>query len=243
MVKVTTSVLLAAWEHGLAQSGSRRLLTLLATAYPELSQEQLLALPVGRRDGLALKLREALFGPRLTSIAACPLCTEKLELALAVADISVASEPCEPPLTLKPADFELTFRLPDSRDLLFIETAGSVDEARGLLFERCLLSAYRGGLPCGPDALPEEVLDQVEVAMSAADPQADVRLDLCCPACRHQWLATFDIASFLWGEINAWARRILHEVHLLARAYGWREADILVMTPTRRRLYLEKVTP
>ena len=242
MTLVTTAELLTAWERGLPQSGSLRLLTLLATVHPELSEEQLLKLPIGHRDGLALRLREVLFGSQLTSLAACPVCTERLELALDVADIRVAlNGPVQEPVALELEGFELEFRLPDSQDLMLIEAVSSVDEARRVLFERCLLSAYRDGQACAMDNLPEEILDKVEAAMSQADPQADVQLDLFCPACGHSWLATFDIASFLWSEINAWAQRVLNEVHLLAKAYCWREADILALSSARRRFYLELV--
>lgn len=242
MNPITTADLLTAWELGSSQSGSRRLLTLLATVHPELSEQQLLKLPIGQRDGLVLKLREALFGSKLTSLASCPVCDEQLELVLDVADISVASnDVVQQPLVLKQADFELAFRLPDSQDLLLIEVIQSVDEARSVLFERCLLSASREGQVCTVQQLPEEILEKVEAAMSEADPQANLQLELSCPACQHNWLAAFDIASFLWSEINAWAQRVLNEVHLLAKAYAWREADILAMSPTRRRLYLERV--
>lgn len=242
MNSITTADLLTAWELGSSQSGSRRLLTLLATVHSELSEQQLLKLPVGQRDGLVLKLREVLFGSKLTSLAICPICNEQLELVLDVADISVASnDVAQQPLVLKLADFELAFRLPDSQDLLLIEVIQSVDEARSVLFERCLLSASREGRVCTLDQLPEEILEKMEAAMSEADPQANLQLELSCPACQHHWLAAFDIASFLWSEINAWAQRVLNEVHLLAKAYAWREADILAMSPTRRRLYLERV--
>jgi hypothetical protein len=242
MAPVTTAELLIAWEHGLSQSATRRLLTLLATVHPQQSEEQLLKLSIGQRDGLALEMREALFGSQLTSLAACPLCAERLELTLDVADIKVAPNgSVADALELKQEGFELGFRLPDSRDLMFIEAASSVDDARKVLFARCLLSASRDGQICAVDKLPEEILDKVEAAMSEADPQAEVRLDLSCPACQHNWLATFDIASFLWSEINVWAQRVLSEVHLLAQAYSWREADILAMSPIRRRLYLERV--
>ena len=78
--------------------------------------------------------------------------------------------------------------------------------------------------------------------MAQADPQADVQLALSCPACSHQWQSVFDIVSFFWSEMNAWAYRILREVHILASAYGWREADILAMSPYRRQLYLKMVS-
>jgi hypothetical protein len=51
----------------------------------------------------------------------------------------------------------------------------------------------------------------------------------------------FDIASFFWTEIAAEAKRLLGEVHILASAYGWREADILSLNPLRRRFYLEAI--
>jgi hypothetical protein len=91
------------------------------------------------------------------------------------------------------------------------------------------------------DLLPADVLGAVEDQMAAADPQADVRLALSCPACGHQWQEVFDIVSFLWGEVQAWALRLLREVHTLASAYGWSEADILALSPQRRQMYLEMV--
>lgn len=242
MISVTTADFLTAWEHGLSQSGSRRLVTLLATVYADMTEEQLLKLPIGQRNDLALNLRELLFGSQLTSLADCPLCSERLELELNANDLRVeAQNSAEKPLTLKSDGFELEFRLPDTRDLLVIETVGNVENARRILLERCLLSAFHNGQPCVVNNLPEDILDKIEATMTEADPQAEMQLDLSCPACQHNWLAVFDIASFLWSELNAWAQRILNEVHLLAKAYSWRETDILAMSSTRRRLYLERV--
>ena len=64
-------------------------------------------------------------------------------------------------------------------------------------------------------------------------------INLSCPACAGAWSATFDIAGFLWKEIHAWAKTALRGVHVLARAYGWRESDVLALSPTRRQIYLE----
>jgi hypothetical protein len=51
-----------------------------------------------------------------------------------------------------------------------------------------------------------------------------------------------DIITFFWMEIKTRARRLLTEVHLLARTYGWSENDILTMSPRRRTMYLQMVT-
>lgn len=77
--------------------------------------------------------------------------------------------------------------------------------------------------------------------MAQLDPQGDIQLTLACPKCSHEWLSPLDIVSYLWREINTWAGRTLNEIHLIASAYGWREADILALSPRRRQTYLELI--
>lgn len=243
MHSLTAKDLLAAWERGLSQTSARRLITLLAEVYPELGEGSLLQLPLGRRDGLALAARERLFGARLVSLAHCPTCAQPLEFELGVADIVVADLPPVPEqLSGIWEGYQLDFRLPDSRDLIVAETQSSPEAAYQALMARCLLDARHGNHHHQAHELPAQVLSALEDAMAAADPQANTQLDLSCPACDHRWLAAFDIASFLWRELHTWAQRIIGEVHLLAKHYSWAEADILAMTPTRRRLYLEQLS-
>lgn len=240
--------LLTAWERGLAEPPAQRALTLLAAACPETSAEDLARESIGRRDGRLLALREWTFGPRLVSIASCPACGERLETAFDVAEIRVdgAGEGAAEPLSLSVAGCELTFRLPNSLDLAALAAAPPVNHdmegARRLLLARCLLG-LRGadGGETALDRLPETALQAVADRMAEADPQGDVQLALSCPACSHAWPAPFDIASYFWTEVDAWARVLLHEIHLLASAYGWWEEDILALSPWRRRAYLELI--
>jgi hypothetical protein len=111
---------------------------------------------------------------------------------------------------------------------------------RNRLLARCVLDARdASGEKVSAELLPSHVAAAIAREMAVADPGADVELDLTCPACEHRWQAVFDIAGFLWKEIQAWAQRALRDVHCLARAYGWREADVLALTPTRRQIYME----
>jgi len=110
------------------------------------------------------------------------------------------------------------------------------------LLARCIIDVKRADSDGGEVAveiLPAPIADAIAARMSEADPQADVELSLTCPACGHAWLQPFDIASYLWAEIGDWAKRVLREVHALALAYGWDEADILAMSAQRRRMYLQ----
>jgi hypothetical protein len=77
--------------------------------------------------------------------------------------------------------------------------------------------------------------------MALADPMAEIPLTLRCPACDNEWIATLDIATFLWTEIEARAKRILSEIHALASQYGWTEKEILSLSEQRRALYMGMV--
>jgi hypothetical protein len=128
-------------------------------------------------------------------------------------------------------------RPPDSLDLL---EAAAASQPRRALLERCIVQMEP------PETaeesivgLPAEAQTALLAQMQALDPLAAASFALTCPACGHSWAAPFDILSYLWSEIDAWAYRILREVHWLASAYGWREADILALGPQRRQAYLQ----
>jgi len=245
MRPISANELLAAWEQGLAQAPVQQALTLLAAASDEGQLEALAKLSVGERDARLLTLREWAFGSQLNSLVACPGCSEQLEFSFDANDIRVtaassASGP-EGDLSVSVGDYQVSFRLPNSFDLYAILDSQDVAESRRRLLQRCLLTAHHRGKKKSAKQLPAPVVDAMARRMAQVDPQATVELALSCPECSHRWRATFDIVSFFWSEINAWASRILREVHTLACAYGWREADILAMSPWRRQCYLDMV--
>ncbi|MGD1992197.1 MAG: phage baseplate protein [Anaerolineae bacterium] len=245
MRALSAGELLSVWEQGLAQPAAQRALMLLTAAYPEATPETLAHLSIGQRDHRLLQLRESTFGSQLVSVANCPVCGDYLELVFTVAELQLPHPNNVPsentPLTLEMGGYEAHFRLPDSLDLAAAADCEDAAAARHLLLTRCLVSASREGEEVDIDQLPEDVIQAMVTRMAQTDPQADVRLALSCPACGHEWEMLFDIVSFFWKEIDAWAVRALHEVHALASAYGWDEADILAMSPARRRFYLEMI--
>jgi hypothetical protein len=245
---ITAAELLNVWEDGHSSTSTRRALLLLAAMHPGVSPEALAALSIGRRDAELLRLRQALWGPRMAAFAACPACGEKLELAvdirhlLAMVNSGVASERSSGnEISLTHGDFSVAFRVPTTEDVLAAEAADNVDAARSLILERCLLAAEQAGAHVSALELPADVVGGIAESMAQADPLADIQLKIDCPSCRHHWSAAFDIVPFFWKEIETWARRILSEVHTLASAYGWRESEILALSAVRRQSYLEMV--
>jgi hypothetical protein len=246
MPSLTAAELLAMWERGCQTASSERPLALLAPACPESGPGELAALPIGERDGRLLRLREATFGSHIAAACDCPACGQRLELTLTVADLQPAATPAPPAeeTTLSVDGYVVRFRLPGTPDLAAIAAESDLAAARQALLGRCLLAARReGGQAASPDCLPEPVVAAVVARMAELDPQANLELAVTCPSCRNQWAAAFDIASFFWTELDAWAQRLLREVHALAAAYGWREADIIALGPLRRKRYLEFIGP
>lgn len=236
----TASELLQAWEEGAGIGTAGRALSLLALALPECGAAALGRCSVGARDNLLLVLRERLFGGELESVAHCPACGVTLETRWRTSALRTTAVPAAPTeMEMAAHGYRVLFRVPCAHDLVLIEHGVDVDSARATLLARCVRAASRDGQPVAPADLPDEVVAALEASMADADPLAEIEIALQCPDCGHGWNAAFDIARFLWSEIDSWSQRLLVDVHKLARAYGWREADILGMSANRRHLYLQ----
>jgi hypothetical protein len=245
---LSAAELLEVWERGYAATPAARGLELLRAAHPDTPPRQLGEASLGWRDRELLALREGTFGSRMTGLADCPACAEPLELPLTVADLLDQAAPggARGPshaaeVTVTAGGHEVTARVPNTLDLVAV--AGLDDRVRAgrVLLERCVLASRRDGLEVAVDQLPEPVADAVAERLAEADPQADVRVASTCVACGHAFSVVVDVAAFLWAEVEARAKRLALDVHVLAGAYGWAEADILALSPWRRELYLQAV--
>jgi len=240
--RLTPSTLLDVWERGAAQTATERALTILALACPDARMEALLGLTVGERDGYLLRTREHTFGPELASLVSCPSCGEQLELSIATSDLQPeVSERVAHAIRVESGGYLIECQLPTSRDLAALEPRAGLAANRLALFSRCVRRAERGQAAVAVSDLPESIVDAAIAQMGDTDPQADVHVRIACAACRHEWSAPFEILSFFWAEIDAWAARLRREVHLLASAYGWSEGEILALSPARRQGYVELV--
>lgn len=246
MNTLTAQGVLQTWEHTQREHPLARSLALLRTAWPEVDASEWGAMPIGTRDAWLFRLQEALFGPALDTLVACPSCKEPLQTRFSTTDLqtpvadtgtghAIASLCCE--------GYEVDYRLPCSDDLLDIADTPdeSVETASWRLLERCVLGARRTGEPAPVDQLPPTVVDRLQLALAEGDPGADTTVALACPACGHGFERRFEIGAYLWEELDDWAQRTLAEVHVLAGAYGWSEPQILALSATRRGHYIALV--
>ncbi|MFI9173359.1 T4 family baseplate hub assembly chaperone [Streptomyces lincolnensis] len=229
--------LLAAWEAGLAEAPARRALLLHRTARPDVEAERLPVLPVGEREADLFTLRRALFGERMQVRLECAACGEDMEFDLDAGELAgSAAGRGESVVRVRRDGWDVEFRLPGAADLT---AAARAADPRTALLARCLVTAERDGTAVPAQELPEPVRRRIAEEVEAADPGADLTLNVACPECGQATRAELDIASYLWTELDAWARDVLLDVHLLATAYGWSEPEILALSPLRRRYYLE----
>ncbi|MEY9989424.1 hypothetical protein ABIE67_001456 [Streptomyces sp. V4I8] len=229
--------LLATWEAGLAEASTGRALLLHRTARPDVDAATLPVLPVGEREADLFALRRALFGERMQVRLACSACGADMEFDLDAGEFARSlGGPGDSAVRVEQDGWDVEFRLPGVADLT---VAARAADPRNALLARCLVSAVRDGAPVDAADLPVPVQRRIAEAVEAADPGADVTLNIACPECGDATRAELDIASYLWTELDAWARDLLLDVHLLATSYGWSEPEILALSPLRRRYYLE----
>ncbi len=240
MQPLTANELIYCWEIGQSQHPLDRALTLLSFACPQQQIATLATMSIGQRDAYLLTLREITFGEQMNSWVDCPQCSQRLEFTMKTSQMRVVElrEPEAVAYMSKVGEWELQYRLPNSWDLAAIAGSQDYEQAARQLRQRCLLKASLSGVERNYNDLPEEIIERMVEAIAAADPQIEILLDLDCPACGHIWQVMLDIVWLIWKEIGAKAQRILQEVHVLARFYGWREADILSMSTLRRQYYL-----
>jgi hypothetical protein len=241
MRSLRNSELIDLWEWGQNKPSLQQALIILSAAYPDMTLEDLTGLTMGERDSMLLRLRESIFGHRVLGLASCPNCGEKLELSFDVADILDRDlNICQRVEPLVIEEFTVFFRLPTIFDLMQ-SNAQDVPTMRRQLLQCCISRAEKDGREYDANLLSEAVLEAVVDQMGKADPHGDLQIDISCPLCHQENQLPFDIVSFLWIEIDTWARRLLEEVHILASAYGWSEGEILAMSSMRRQIYLNLV--
>lgn len=183
--------------------------------------------PLGACHARLLALCAMLHGGTLPAEVACPACGAKLEFALAVRDL-LAQAPRVQAVEVEAEGRTYTFRVPTLAD---VEAAARHSEGAQHLLARCLADPPEADVPAG-------VADRAEALLAEADPLALVRLALACPACAAAWDEALDVRRFALWAVEREAERFVRDVHRLARAYGWTEADVRALGPWRRQQYL-----
>jgi hypothetical protein len=223
---------------GTGTDSAIRLLTALLDSNASKGSAELKAadLVAADRDCLLAAVYKRAFGDRIESTVNCGQCHQPFDLdfsldrLIASVTDAKADRSCK---ALGDGLFEamngLKFRLPTGSD----ELAGAalpMGEAETFLLRCCTpQGTWREG-----QADFEELLEQVA-------PLIDLELIAPCPECNHAHIIHFDIQTYLLGSLVAERHRLLTEINKIARSYSWSLTEILSLSRSDRRQFVELI--
>jgi hypothetical protein len=230
-------VLLAAWEDGVSAHELLRPLKMLSAVLADTDPADLRVLPIAERNLMLLRLHSLSFGPLLQIFGICPDCDAHLEFTVPVTEMTarVTAQSAAAPATWTENGRQYRLRAVTTDDLVATLSTADLAAAQELLLTRCLEVSRPATTELATRSDPPEVQQRFDELHAAAELTCAVE----CPSCSCRHVHDFDIARFLWAEVQNAARRLLGEIHELASAYGWSQQDIITMSATRRRAYLE----
>jgi hypothetical protein len=202
------------------------------------NRELVRQLTVGDRVALMLQLHRLTFGDKIDCIVTCPACRDEMSVGLSAGQL-LQPAMGEPAVQSEVAVGDVVLRIrpvtgADVEALARSEKGVSLAEA---LVRSCIISSDR---PL-PSPLPQETIAEVSAKLEEMDPQADILLDLSCPACGHHFKAPFFIDDFILREIRTRTRELEREVHWIAFNYHWSEDDILSLPGSKRSRYVDLI--
>lgn len=233
--------LLTLWECALGQGASARDDALLRASFKSAEPARTL----GERNARLMELHARLFEREIELLSHCPACGTMAQFS---GDCKALAAQMQPrldntaPHRLEAQGHVIEFRLPNSADIAIASSDDNDEDFARLLLDRCVLACTRKGNNVPVRQLPVPVLDALSQHMETLDPGASVSFALECPQCATRWQARLDIGEMVWQKVRAAAERLLLDIDLLARAYGWTEREVLRLKPLRRAAYLQMVT-
>ena len=189
------------------------------------------ALAVGDAEALLLAVRRSLLGEHVRGELQCARCGTAIEIAFRIEDYlrhhrprAAAPEAGDDGWL---SDAGVAFRIPTLRDQA--EVSGHPQAALTLL-RRCL----RGQADRRTRLRAERALERIAPTLSG-------HVTGLCPECGERVEAYFDVEQFVLRELRSVARELFDDVHRIATAYGWSEAEILALPRSRRALYADRL--
>ena len=178
----------------------------------------------------------------VAALARCPRagCGERTEMELGLASLASAAETEFFPWQGDAG--RLLLRLPTGDDQRRWLAAAPADAAElPLAMASSLVCEVDGAAREDAWQLPEPWLPGVEDALAEHDPLTALNVTAACAGCGGELVAEIDLEALLLQELERAQRELLSDVHALASAYHWSEAQILRLPAWRRARYLAAV--
>jgi len=193
-------------------------------------------LTVADRDRLLAAVHVHTYGPRISTSVSCAGCKAMFDVDFSLAELQKHQdiESQRGDIERRPdGSFRLAdgrrFRLPTGEDECAV-LGMAPEEAKAELLRRCLL-----------DGDPTQDTADVDRAMDDTGPVLALELAASCPECGQEQAVFFDVQRYLLTALSQERHLLVHEVHMLARAYGWSLTEIMSLPRSTRRGLVELV--
>jgi len=190
-------------------------------------------LPVADRGRLMMAVYFNTYGLRIENTVTCPSCSSRFDLSFTM-DEWVDDLTKVKPESLKRGEGDypfkapggVKFRLPTGEDEIAV-MGMEPKAAEAELLRRCLQDGTRKYDP-----------ELLQKTMHEIAPLADAEFEARCPECsRMQWLH-FDLQQYLLSSLLNERNKLVNEIHLLSKAYGWGLTEILELPRSTRRSFI-----
>jgi hypothetical protein len=243
-VPLAGNALLELCERCESLPAPQRALAILGAAYPAADERAVFGERLGAWHAALLRARSASIGGTLEMLDRCPSCAERVELSVAAgALLKEARAAAQRELSVVAGSLHILCRPLTGADWIesFESTAeGAVSAAKRLL-GRAVLSVREADTEKGLEDLSDAHWEAIAGQLAEADPLSEILFGLCCPRCAESWDVVLDPADYFYRELAASSRRLLLQIHALAGAYGWTEAEILALGASRRAAYVKLI--
>jgi hypothetical protein len=190
-------------------------------------------LPVSDRDRILTAVYMNTYGFKVDASISCPSCTKPFDISFSLHEwANEISNDKVKLLNGKMSDFPfntqngIRFRLPTGEDEMAI-MGMEPKNAEMELLKRCL-----------PRDIKEFDANTIQQEMLEVAPLADSELEAECPECAGKQLLHFNQQQYLLTSLIKEREKLVSEVHLLTKYYGWGLNEILELPRKIRRLYL-----
>lgn len=201
---------------------------------------------LGDRVSLLLNLRKLMKGDNISCTINCPKCGNAMSADISITKLlettsaKLENDYCE--LT-DDHDGGLSFHVrpltAEDQDLCLSKTL-TTESLKQNLAKACIVQS-ESSLQL-PASLSETLIEDIGSRLAEIDPLSDISLNLSCPECDHSFQASFDAEEYIMNEIGPRNYKELEcDVHWLAFHYHWSEQEILSLSTTRRKRYIELV--
>jgi hypothetical protein len=202
-------------------------------------EEELLDATLAWRLAALAAVTAASQGSRLAVATRCPgeACGASIEFELDLPNLL----PADPGrrvtgrIPLAGGSTEVALRLPTGRDQAAWRREPPPDAASMALS----LDMEMDGRPAEDGRrLTGEALEAVGSLLESVDPLTSLQARVECPGCGEVRDLDMDLEALLLHRLESEQKCLMRQVHALASAYHWPEAEILALPPGRRNRYL-----